>query len=93
MIVEQNKWRATRYGAGAQLVNSDDYKQYSVQQTVDQLVETLTPTAQSLNCLSELESARTLPGNTGAERQLQFYNEFFSRHRVVEYMLAENDGR
>ena len=92
MIVEQNKWRATRYGAQANLVNSDDYKPYSVQQTVDQLVDLLSPTAESLGCMTELESARRLPGNTGAERQLQLYHEFYSRHRVVEYMLAENGG-
>lgn len=92
MIVQQNKWRATRYGAQAHLVNSDDYKQYTVQQTVDQLVETLAPTAESLGCLAELESTRQLPGRTGAERQLQLYDEFYSRHRVVEYLLAENCG-
>jgi len=92
MIVQQNKWRATRYGAQAQLVNSDDYQQYTVQQTIDQLVETLSPTAESLGCLAELESTRRLPGHTGAERQLELYNEYYSRHRVVEQMLAENGG-
>jgi glutamate---cysteine ligase / carboxylate-amine ligase len=92
MIVQQNKWRATRYGALAHLVNSDDYKQYTVQQTVDHLVELLSPTAEALGCLPELDSARRLPGNSGAERQLQLYREFYSRHRVVEYMIAENSG-
>jgi glutamate---cysteine ligase / carboxylate-amine ligase len=90
MIVQQNKWRATRYGAQAQLVNSDDYRQYSVQQTVEHLVELLAPTAEELGCFTELDACRYLPGRTGAERQLQLYNEFYSRHRVVEQMLAEN---
>jgi carboxylate-amine ligase len=93
MIVQQNKWRATRYGAQAQLVNSDDYRQYTVQQTVDHLVETLAPTAESLGCLAELEATRQLPGRSGAERQLELYNEHYSRHRVVERMLAENEAQ
>ena len=92
MIVQQNKWRATRYGAQANLVNSDDYKQYTVQQTVDDLVAKLSPVAESLGCLSELESARRLPGRTGAERQLELYDQLYSRHKVVEHLLAENDG-
>jgi carboxylate-amine ligase len=90
MIVQQNKWRAARYGAQAQLVNSDDYHQYSVQQTVDQLVDRLLPVAESLDCTQELQSARRLPCNTGAEQQMSLYAQTYSRHEVVRRMLAEN---
>ncbi|MCA9074594.1 MAG: YbdK family carboxylate-amine ligase [Planctomycetaceae bacterium] len=90
MIVQQNKWRATRYGAQAQLVNSDDYQQYSVQETTDQLVEKLLPTAERLGCVSELQSVRQLPANTGAEQQLNLYEETYSRHEVVRRMLEQN---
>ena len=90
MIVQQNKWRATRYGAQAQLVDSDDYKQYSVQETTDHLVERLLPTAEMLGCAAELESARRLPSQTGAEQQLQLYAETYSRHEVVRRMWEQN---
>ncbi len=90
MIVQQNKWRATRYGAQAQLVNSDDYKQYSVQETTNRLVERLLPTAQTLGCVDELQSVCRLPSNTGAEQQLQLYEETYSRHEVVRRMLDRN---
>ncbi len=90
MIVQQNKWRATRYGAQAQLVNSDDYKQYTVQETTDHLVEKLLPTAEILGCVEELQSVRQLPSNTGAEQQLQLYEETYSRHEVVHHMLDRN---
>lgn len=90
MIVQQNKWRATRYGAGANLVDSDDYRQYSVQQTTDRLVERLLPTAEQLGCVAELEAVRRLPSQTGAEQQMRLYGETYSRHEVVRRMLEEN---
>ncbi|MGE0373996.1 MAG: YbdK family carboxylate-amine ligase [Planctomycetaceae bacterium] len=90
MIVQQNKWRATRYGAGAKLVDSDDYRQYSVQQTTDRLVERLLPTAETLGCVDELESVRLLPSNTGAEQQMRIYGESYSRHEVVRRMFDQN---
>ena len=92
MIIQQNKWRATRYGAKAKLVNSDDYKQYTVQETTDRLVERLLPTAEALGCVSELEAVRQLPANTGAEQQLKLYEETYSRHEVVRQMLDSNQS-
>src|SRR5690606_12388545 len=70
MMVEQNKWRATRFGAGARLVDSDDYKQHPVQETVGRLVQLLLPTAERLDCLDELKGAVHLPDTTGAQQQL-----------------------
>ncbi len=93
MMVEQNKWRATRYGSEAALVSSRDYQQRSVQTIVDQLVEKLTPAAIELNCLTELQSARNIPGNTGALRQLQIFEATRSRREVVRVMIEENAGR
>ncbi len=93
MMVEQNKWRATRFGAEAQLVNSEDYRQYSVQQTTDSLVDRLLPIAEELGCRSELEFCRRLPGSTGAQQQLDLYGEYYSRRKVVEKMLEANEWR
>lgn len=91
MMVQQNKWRAARYGAGAKLVNSTDYKQYTVAETVDQLVERLLPTAEKLGCVNELESARQLPHATGAEQQLEIYDRGYSRRTVVKEMLDRHE--
>jgi carboxylate-amine ligase len=93
MMVQQNKWRATRFGAGARLVNSDDYKQYSVQETVDHLIELLLPTARRLDCVEELQSASLLPGSTGARQQLEIFEETGSREEVVRRLLETNDWR
>ena len=93
MMVQQNKWRATRYGANSHLVNTDDYKQYSVQQTTDQLIDLLLPVAEQLDCVDELQSASRLPANTGAQQQLEIFEETNSRKEVVRRMLEQNDWR
>ena len=93
MMVAQNKWRAARYGASANLVNSDDYKPYTVQQTVDQLVDLLSPIAQVLRCADELQFCRQLPQQTGADQQLKLYDETYSRHEVVKRMLEWHEWR
>lgn len=90
MMVEQNKWRATRYGGDARLVSSDDYQPYSVQQTLDQLITLLLPTAHQLDCAAELQSASTLPRSSGAKHQLAIYEKTARREDVVRQMLEQN---
>lgn len=93
MMIAQNKWRAARYGAEARLVDSSDYRQYSVQETVDRLVDRLQGTADQLGCAAELEACRKLPSETGAHQQLDIYEETHSRREVVWKMLDANEWR
>ncbi len=91
MMVQQNKWRATRYGARARLVNCPDDRQLSVQESIDHQVDRLLPWAKQLDCERELRLCKLLPGRTGAERQLAIFDDTGSQQRVVQQMLAEND--
>jgi carboxylate-amine ligase len=93
MMVAQNKWRATRFGAGASLVDSDDYRQHTVQQTVDHLVERLMPVAEELRCAKELAFARELPRLSGSQQQFRLYEQTYSRHAVVREMLQAHEWR
>jgi len=93
MMVEQNKWRATRYGSAAALVNNDDYKQYSVGETTARLIELLNPMAERLDCVEELASAADLVESTGAQQQLEIFERTNSRREVVREMLQRNDWR
>lgn len=93
MMVQQNKWRATRFGAEAQLVDSRDYQQRSVQEMADRLIELLLPTAERLDCVAELQSVSRLPSSTGARQQLAIYEKTGSRREVVRQMLQCNDWR
>jgi carboxylate-amine ligase len=87
MMVEQNKWRATRYGADASLVSYKDFHQRSVPQLVDELIGRLSPAARELHCLEELESVSNIPYTSGARRQNELYEATGSRRKVVEKLL------
>jgi len=91
MMVQQNKWRATRFGADARLVDSDNYKQRSVQETTLQLIDLLLPIANQLDCVDELKSAADLSTATGARQQLDIYDASKSREEVVRQMLEKNN--
>jgi len=90
MMVQQNKWRASRFGAEANLVSGIDYQQQSVVESVQKLVTRLRPQAESLGCVSELESVLSIPGSTGAMQQLQIFEETSSRREVVRQMIEKN---
>lgn len=92
MMVQQNKWRATRFGSAARLVDSDNFKQRSVQETVDHLIDLIMPQAFKLDCVEELKSASQLPKNTGAARQLEIFEATGTPERVVEQMILQNRG-
>ena len=61
-VVRQNKWRAARYGMDAEVIVNDQGALRPAREVVVELVETLTPVAERLGCLSELRS--TLEGAT-----------------------------
>ena len=90
MMVQQNKWRATRYGAEAELVSTSDYRQRSVAEVATQLANQLAPIAAELDCVDELESLKQIPANAGARQQLMIYHETDSRREVVRRMIADN---
>jgi carboxylate-amine ligase len=93
MMVQQNKWRATRYGAAAKLVETPSYRPMSVQDSVNRMISRLLPWAKELDCEQELRHCSLLPGRTGAEQQLAIYQRTQSRHQVVDELLAANDWR
>lgn len=90
MMVQQNKWRATRYGAEARLVSSDDYQQYSVQERVNGLTQRLMPTAEELQCADELASLAAIPSSTGAQQQLEIFEATGDRAEVARQMIERH---
>jgi len=93
MMVQQNKWRAVRFGADARLVDSDDYHQRSVHELTNHLIELLQPQAEELHCERELAFAAQLCHQTGANQQLAIYEETGDCREVVRRMLEANDWR
>ncbi|MEX0725182.1 MAG: YbdK family carboxylate-amine ligase [Planctomycetaceae bacterium] len=93
MMVQQNKWRATRFGPEARLVSTQDYKQYSVQQTVDHLIQLLLPMAEMLECADELRSATWLPKTAGSTQLLALFDKTNDHAASIKRMIEQNNWR
>lgn len=77
--VQENKWRAARYGLDAIIILDADSNERLVTEDLDDLLTRLAPVAESLHCADELASVADIP-RRGASYQRQ--------RRVAE----ENDG-
>jgi carboxylate-amine ligase len=68
--VQENKWRAARYGLDAIVILDAKCSERLVTDDLDDLLERLTPTARKLQCEDELRSVADIPRN-GASYQRQ----------------------
>ena len=76
MMVRQNKWRASRYGIDAALVDSFTFEQKPVRKHLPNLVSRLRDSATELGCVDELQRVTELAKQPGwASRQLAILHE------------------
>jgi len=91
IMVQQNKWRACRYGNKAQLVNVKTFETQSVPGIVNSLIDYLQPTAKELGCRPYLERVREIAsGKSWADRQLEIFHETGDPKQVVEQMVRQS---
>lgn len=84
MMVQQNKWRAARFGTAAQLVDSYTYEAMPVAKAVEKLTHHLAPVAAELGCGHRLDHCRHLAASPSwADRQLSLLAESNSPEEVV----------
>lgn len=84
MMVAQNKWRATRFGVRAQLVDSYTHEVLPVVGAVTRLTSRLRGVAEELGCVDRLQHCIQLAdGPSAAERQLAILNETKSPQEIV----------
>jgi len=70
-MVQQNKWRAARFGNQAMLVDTYTYDVAPIAEVVEQMVEKLRPMAAALGCEPFLMHCNTLAQSpSAAQRQL-----------------------
>ena len=68
--VQENKWRAARYGLDAEIILDSSSNERLVTDDLHDLLEKLTPTAVRLNCVDELAAVADIP-RLGASYQRQ----------------------
>ena len=90
MMVQQNKWRAARFGNLARLVDTDTYRAAPVAQTVERLVELLQSAATELQCTSYLEHCVKMASKpSAAQRQLDLMEETNDPREVVRRLVDD----
>ena len=91
MMVQQNKWKACRYGLSAILMDPLSLQPMEARKAIENLVDNLLPVARELQCQDELESVKSLVQKpNGAERQIALYQETQDMKEVVRTMIEEN---
>ena len=74
-LVEENRWRAQRYGPTHGLIDFGLGKIVPFDETLDELIDLVTPHANELGCLSEVQSARLiLDEGTSSQRQASVFH-------------------
>ncbi len=89
LFIEENKWRATRYGLDGRLHDFSTGNTSTAKEVARHLVRTLRPIAQDLGCQNELEGVlEIVESGTGAERQRAIFGGRGSTRDVVENIVA-----
>ncbi len=87
-LVSENLWRAERYGIGHCLIDFGKSELVPVPELVEEMIDLVRPDAEALDCVSEVEHARTIcRRGTSAERQLAVYREALEQGATDEEAL------
>ncbi|HEX3598973.1 MAG TPA: YbdK family carboxylate-amine ligase [Lacipirellulaceae bacterium] len=88
MMVQQNKWRAARFGNQAKLVDTATYQSAPVAETVERLASVLNRTAEELDCRSYLKHCVAMARRpSAAQRQLDLLSETNDPREVVRRLI------
>lgn len=97
-LIDQNRWRAMRYGYDEGLVDFSTARVIPVQDMLAEVVEMVYPDAEALDCTGELERALEIPRlGTSAHLQIETYQEAVRAGvepgealcRVVDMLIGE----
>jgi carboxylate-amine ligase len=91
MMVQQNKWRAARFGNQARLVDTATYVSAPVADTVERMVALLGKTGIELGCEQYLhDCVRLARSPSAAQRQLDLLAATDDPREIVRQMVAES---
>lgn len=90
-LIEENKWRAVRYGIDGQLIDFGKQEQVPVRSLIEELLEFCAETAEIFDSQSELDRVRRiLREGTSADRQLGVFARTNSYHAIVDDLIEES---
>ena len=100
-LINENKWRAVRYGVKGQLIDFGKETEVPLPDLIDELVELLDDVVDDLDSRSEVEYARVIAREgSSADRQLRVYHEALAQGAserealiaVVDHLIEETQS-
>ncbi|QBD77048.1 carboxylate-amine ligase [Ktedonosporobacter rubrisoli] len=91
--IEENRWRAARYGLDAEFVDFSAQKRMSMREALSQLLDFVDDVIDQLGSHREMEHIRTLlndPRGTGADRQIACYKESGDIQQVLHFLMQQS---
>jgi carboxylate-amine ligase len=90
MLIEENKWRAVRYGLEGQLIDFGKREQLSTKLLVEELLDFVTEAADIFQTQDDLDRVRTIcQEGTSADRQLRIFKQTQSFKAVVDDLVDQ----
>jgi carboxylate-amine ligase len=90
-LIEENKWRAVRYGLDGHLIDFGKQEQVPLRDLVGELLDFVAETAEIFKSHDDLERIRAiLREGSSADRQLAVYAQSSSFNDVVDDLIAQS---
>ena len=90
MLINENKWRAARYGIQGKLIDFGKQEEVEYKLLVVELLEFIDDVIDDLGSRKEIEYIhQILEMGTGADRQLAVYEKTSDLNAVVDYIVSE----
>ena len=91
-LVEENKWRAMRYGLDADIVDFMNGRTLPMRDAIHELLDLVDDVVDDLGTRHEMNYMRMALDDscgTGADRQIAIYNETGSLQAVTQYLMEQ----
>lgn len=89
-LLEENKWRASRYGLDGKLIDFGKIKEVPMRELTHELIDFVDEVVDDLGSRQEINYLKTiLERGTGADRQLQVYEQTGDLRAVVDHLIEE----
>jgi carboxylate-amine ligase len=91
-LIEENKWRAMRYGLDGQVLDFINNRHLTMRESLHELLDFVDEVLDDLGSRAELHRLRLLlddPSGTGADRQIEIYQRTGSVHAVTQYLMEQ----
>jgi len=90
MLIEENKWRAVRYGLDGQMIDFGKEKEVPIRDLIRELLEFVDDVIDDLGSREEIEHVNTiLQLGTSADEQLRVWRETGEIKAVVDHLIQQ----